>query len=163
MKIIDEYLQKIQEGFVQKIKDFLKKMYYNLSPVEPIECKEWRLNNNHMYLYHGTRPWYVDSIKKEGLLVSHFKKRAKEEGDITIGSTPSIFMINSINKKDPGFGGLGISKKVVFVLCKVESKNLKWIGYCYVYTKDVPVKDIIWENDKRFKNIENKYKYLKNN
>lgn len=153
----------LQENFVSKLKNFLKSIAYAVLPIEYSDAKKYRISNKYMYLYHGTRPQYVDSIKKEGLRLDKFDKRAKDESDLTIGANPRIFMTNVLNRSGPGFGpGMLFSKKreVVFVLCKVETKFLKWEIACYVYFKDVPVKDLIWQNERKFIEIEKKNKYL---
>lgn len=160
--MIDLYLSYLYEG---KITNWLKKMGVSVKDlyVERKECKYIRNNKSYIFLFHGTRPEYVNSIKKKGLLVSMAGKRSADEKDLTVtGKTPLIWFISTYNIKSPGFG-TGYNKKlIVSLIAKLDTKFLENRGgSLYIYTKDVPPKDIIWEDDKRFRKIIKSSKCLK--
>lgn len=166
-KLQDSYLDflkesvLLQESFKDKLKKFLQKLGYFILWMEDPDAKDWRTSNKYMYLFHGTRPQHVDSIKREGLRVDKFKKRAKEESDITLTMKPCIFMSSAIHRKRPQFGLGTVQYPVVYILCKVETKSLVWSIASYKYFKDIPTKNLIWENEKKFSRIKKKYIYLR--
>lgn len=158
--MIDKYLDYLQES---KIPNWLKQMGIKLKDLyfEDSECKNIRKNKLHIFLFHGTRPKYVNSIKKKGLLISMAGKRSKDEGDITLsGGKQATWFTSKNNPKSPEFGGK--VKSIVVLVAKLDIKFLKnFMGSTYIYTKDIPPKDIIWEDDIRFKKIIKSSKCLK--
>ena len=161
MTHLDEYIKFIQEddNLRTKVWEFVKDYGISIKDlyIEPPNCKSIRTSKNTMYLIHGTKPHYVKDIKKEGLKITKFGKRTKEDNDIMIGKS-CIWFSTKASKKKPGFGGLG---KLVFMIAKVDTKYIKKAtGTTYQYFKDVPVKDIIWESDKNFKKITKEDKCL---
>lgn len=161
MFLIESYLDKIQQekqlileknNIIKKIWEIVKQYGIEIKDlyIEPKPCKLMRTTKSKMYLLHGTKPTYVNSIKREGLKIEKFGERTKEEKDIMFGK-PCIWFSSKASKKRPGFGGKGV---LIFLVAKVDTKNInKATGCTYQYFKDVPPKDIVWENDKRFNQL----------
>lgn len=152
-QILENYLEIIQEEWKDKFLSFLADIGILIGPTD--KCKEIIKNNRFIYLYHGTRPEYVDSIKKQGLTLNNFKKRTKDEGDILLGGPPRLFFGNVYTGKQAGFGSMFGSQhgKVKYLLAKLNTKYLKLELGGYTYTKGVPPKDLIWDDDPRFHKI----------
>ena len=159
--LIDQYLNYLNEIKIPKwIKDtgtFVRDLYF-----EPVECKLERNKNKFMYLFHGTRPKYVNSIRKNGLKVSMAGQRSKEEDDINWSMGKEEVWFSTIyNRKKAGFGHNPKKEKVIIMIAKVNPKYLKANGSTYTYNKDIPPKDIIWGNDPRFYSIPKNSKCLR--
>lgn len=157
---INIYLLEIQESNSSRIKkviDILKDIGLETIGTffERKECKNLRKDSKYMYLLHGTRTEYVNSIKKTGLQVKKFGQRSKAEGDVLFGKD-CIWFGMAFSGKEEGFGRIGSKKRVVYMVAKVNTKFLEFSGGAYMYFKDVPPKDLIWEDDKRFIEIINK-------
>jgi len=160
--MIDKYLNYLQEE--KKIISWLKRMGIAIKDmyVENKECKYIREEKQYIFLFHGTRQKYVKSIKKHGLLVSMAGKRSDEEGDFNMaGNQKLTWFISVYNPKRAGFGHFG-DDPVVGLIAKLNTKYLKNTGgVVYTYNKDIPVKDIIWQDNNRFKKIVKSSKCLK--
>jgi hypothetical protein len=158
--MIDEYLNYLQEV---KIPNWLKQMGVTVKDLyfENSDCKQMRNNKSYIFLFHGTRPEYVNSIKKKGLLISMAGKRSKEDKDITLsGGKQVIWFTSKNNPTSPEFGGK--KKSIIVLTAKLNVKFLKnFMGSTYTYEKNIPPKDIIWEDDNRFKKIIKSSKCLK--
>ncbi len=151
-KILDDYLLHLSESkFSDKLKDFLASAGILIGPVKT--CKRMMKEDKYIYLYHGTRPEYVNSIKRNGLSTKHFRKRTKDEGDIMFGSKPKLYFGNVYTGKQAGFGTAFEKKGIKYLIAKLDSKFLKSEFGGFVYFKDVPPSDIIWDDDKRFHSI----------
>jgi hypothetical protein len=154
MKAVDAYLYTLQEGLKDKIVKWLEDTGLRQATL----CKRTIQSEPYIYLYHATRPQYVSSIKREGLTLSSFGKRAKKEGDITVGMQPMIYMTN-VRTAKPGFGFRWSHKKhgLIHIICKVDTDSsiLKWsTACCYYYMKDVPPSDLTFEGTREFEAIE---------
>lgn len=157
---IDNYLNHLNEG---KILNWMKDIGLTIKDlyIEPGQCKLNRKNNSIIYLFHGTRPHYVSSIKKSGLLVSMANKRSREDEDINLSGQREVIWFSSIyNPKSAQFGGN--DKKIIMLIARLESKYLKnFMGATYTYSKDVPPQNLIFETDPTFMKIANKSACLK--
>jgi hypothetical protein len=158
--MLENYLIYLNEG---KILNWMRDIGLTIKDlyIEPGQCKRNRMNNSIIYLFHGTRPHYVSDIKRKGLLVSMANKRSMEDNDVNLsGTQPVIWFSSTYNPNNPEFGG--IDKKIVMTVVKLETKYLKnFLGTTYKYYKDVPPKDIIWENEPSFIKIANQSMCLK--
>jgi len=153
---INNYLRYLQESRIKRIVDIFKDIGLKILMIERENeaCTKFRETKGYTYLLHGTRHQYVSSIKKGGLLLKMHKKRTKAEGDLSLDREPQIWFGNVYTGNPEGFGGSGISKEVVYMVAKVYNKYLKYnTAGAYQYFHDVPSKDLIWQNDKRFLTI----------
>lgn len=158
MGLVESYLDKVQQekqlileksNIIKKVWEIVKQYGIDIKDlyIEPKPCEHIRINKSKMYLLHGTKPGYVNNIKREGLKIEKFGERSKEDKDILLGK-PCIWFSTKASKKKPGFGGKGT---LIFLVAKVNTKNInKATGCTYQYFKNIPSKDIVWENDKRF-------------
>lgn len=157
---IDNYLNYLNEG---KILNWMKHIGLSVKDlyIESSQCKLDRKNNSIVYLFHGTRPHYVPSIKKSGLLVSMANKRSMEDNDINLsGQREVIWFSSKYNPRSAEFGGN--DKKITMMIAKLESKYLKnFMGTTYTYSKDVPPQNLIWETEPEFIKISNQSDCLK--
>jgi len=163
--IVDKYLNYLEESAIKRVIDILKDIGLKalMIEIENKECVQLRETKGYVYLLHGTRPAYVSSIKKGGLLLRMHKKRTKAEGDLSLDRKPTIWFGNVYTGKRAGFGGAGMPKEVTYMLAKVYNKHLKYnTAGAYQYYADVPAKDLIWQDDKRFLSIIKKSPCLMN-
>lgn len=158
--IIENYLTYLNEG---RLTDWMKDIGLTIKDlyIEDRNCKSKRKSNNFIYLFHGTRPHYVQSIKKNGLLVSLANKRSSEEGDINLsGRKPIIWFSSMFDPNSPEFGGG--EKSIKMLIAKLDVNYLKnAIGTTYIYYKDVLPKDIIWDDNPKFLKVINQSKCLR--
>lgn len=159
--LIEQYLIYLDEiKFPKWLKDigiFVKDLY-----VEPAECKLQRTTSKYMYLLHGTRPKYVDSIKRNGLKISMAGQRSREEDDMNWSmGKQELWLSTKYNKKSAAFGHNPKTDKVIMMIVKVDTKFLKSFGSTYTYNKDVPPKDIVWQNHFNFLRIVKRNKCLR--
>jgi len=157
---LETYLQFLNEG---KLMNWMKDLGLTIKDLyfEDSNCKKLRQIQDTMYLFHGTRPQYVSSIKSDGLLISMANRRSREERVINIsGREPVIWLSSTYNKSSPEFGGA--DKKIIMMIVKLETKFLKnFLGSTYKYYVDIPPKNIIWETNPLFMKIANKSPCLK--
>jgi len=156
--LLENYLDYLSEDFKDKFLNFLADIGIMIGPVG--ECKKILAKDKYIYLYHGTRPEYVKSIKKNGLSLKHFKKRTKDEGDVLLGIKPRLFFGNVFTGKQAGFGSVFDKYGIKYLLAKLDVRYLKIEFGGFVYTRDVPPKDIIWDDDPKFHNIGKQSKCL---
>lgn len=139
---------------IKKIMNILKNMGLTTLEmyIEPTRCKTLREEKTFMYLLHGTRPETVQSVKKHGLLLKMYKTRTKEEKDLALGTKPCLWFAYTYTggRYQFGTGSKKDKKNVVYMLAKVYTDYLKYDSAAYKYFKDVPPKDLIWQDDKRF-------------
>lgn len=158
--VLENYLQFLNEG---KLMNWMKNIGLTVKDIyfEDSNCKKSRQNQETIYLFHGTRPHYVSSIKRKGLLTSMANMRSQEDKDINLsGNKPVIWFSSMYNKNTPEFGGR--EKEIIMTVVKLKSEFLKnFMGTTYIYTTDVPPKDIIWETSPLFMKIANKFPCLK--
>lgn len=129
---------------------------------EPESCKRLRITQKYMWLLHGTRPQYVQDIKREGLRLSAHGKRTKAEGDIIFDGKPCIWFGLVYSGKTEGFGSRGTQYGVKYMVARVETKYLEFNASAYQYYKDVPPKDLIWNDNPEFLKIINRSSCLVN-
>lgn len=164
--MLDNYLEFLTERkkWQEKLKDFLDRT--GIWPVSEKFCKQMIDKDKYIYLYHGTREKYVPSIKKEGLKLSKYGKRTKEEGDVMWPGKPRIYFSNIYKGSDPaGFGYESDEPgmRVKYMIAKLDTKYIKftiWDSYI-TYLKDVPPKDLIWEDNPKFDKIGKQSRCLK--
>jgi len=161
MKAVDDYLYTLKEDSGDEVVRWLE--YYDLR--QATLCKRILETESHMFLYHATRPQYVPLIEREGLTLSTFIARAKEEGDIPIvGKQPMLYMTN-VRTVKPGFEFRWARNVktadnkfgLIHIICKVKTDPsvLKWSpACCYYYLEDIPSSDLTWEGTREFQIIE---------
>jgi len=131
--------------------------------IERPQCKNQRNKSSFIFLFHGTRPQYVSDIKRKGLLLDKAGKRTEDEGDFSLTGKQKLIWFSSTY--DPNSHQFGRDKKteVVMMIAKLETKYLKnYLGATYTYHKDVPPKNLIWEENSAFQKISQASKCLRN-
>lgn len=158
--LLEDYLNYLNEG---RLMNWMKSIGLSIKDtyVEDGRCKQLRNSQSVTYLFHGTRPHYVQSIKKKGLLISMANTRSREDNDINLSSNKELTWFSSTyDPQSPEFGGK--AKQITMTIARLETKYLKnFMGTTYTYSKDVPPKDIIWESNPTFLKIVNQSSCLK--
>ncbi len=151
-----------------------------LNEAERKEVLTYKLKNKYMWLYHGTIKKNESVIKRQGLKREHMKDYTgypefKPKGKYY---NAKVLWVTSYYKFAKSFS-IGMSIKAELfkkhrgpvLLVKVESKYLDYLNPKkleqklfdeYLYLKDIPIRDIIFPDDSRYKIIEKKMTYLKN-
>lgn len=164
------FKQKVYAFFKAKslVESYLKILYYNIKNIvheyndsklpEKNNVFKKRVSSEFIWLYHGTRA-KDDIIKNDGLKLNKANRYGFEEEKY------GKFISFTSSKKYAKFYTTGLINKTSILLCKLETKFLKF-GYNskgfdeYIYFKDVPSKNIFFPNDKKYLDIENNQNYL---
>lgn len=127
---------------VQKYLKYLNEFFELESSPEKSLVKKKR-KDKYIYLFHGTRA-KPEIIKKEGLkLNKHVRYGFEDEKKY------SPFISFSSNKKYSKKYTIGLFTPTPVLICKLETKFLKFMYNIknydeYIYFKDVPPKDIFF-------------------
>jgi hypothetical protein len=145
---------------------YLQEFFWQSSVSENPDALTFRKRNNFLWLYHGTMIKYKDSIIKHGLDPAFM---GTSRGAPVEHPTGKNALSYSTNKSYAGtYTGVFGDRNFV-LLCKVPNKDLffgirsKWGDsyldeYQSIYI--IKPKDILFPENNKYKEIENKMKYL---
>lgn len=141
-----------------------------LSIPERIEVKRARKSNKFIYLYHGYQKKFEDQIKREGLLKKYSEKEfylyPPDEDTISLSSCKYYSWFYTKRKNLDYF----TSKNPLLVKVRTDRLQFTYSGKVpgikflldeYFYYEDIPPTDIIFPSDPKYKEVENKCKYLR--